>query len=108
MKQKASFYEQVYEMTRMIPPGRVTTYGIIAEYLMLGAPRMVGWALHQGFTGEDVPAHRVVNRNGELTGRLHFPTPTMMQELLESEGVQVVDNRVQDFERLVWRPEESG
>lgn len=104
MAKQATFYQQVYDVTRMVPHGRVTTYGIIAEYLMLGAPRMVGWALNHSFTGEDVPAHRVVNRLGELSGRLHFPTPTMMQELLEQEGVKVVDNKVQDFDRLLWRP----
>jgi len=68
---------------------------------------MVGWALNKSFTEQDVPAHRVVNRKGELSGRLHFPTPTMMQELLEREGVKVVDYVVQDFKRLLWDPFEE-
>jgi len=99
-----TFYEQVYAVTRLIPFGRVSTYGAIADYLTLGSARMVGWALNKSFTEEDVPAHRVVNRKGELSGRHHFPTPTMMQEMLEQEGVQVVDDQVQEFEKLFWNP----
>lgn len=99
-----TFYEQVYELTRLIPYGRVSTYGAIADYLTLGSARMVGWALNQAFHVDDVPAHRVVNRKGELSGRHHFESPTMMQQLLESEGIQVVDNKVQDFDRLFWNP----
>jgi len=103
----AHYYELVYDVTRSIPFGRVSTYGAIADYLALGSARMVGWALNNSFSIEDIPAHRVVNRKGELSGRLHFSTPTMMQELLEQEGVKIVDNKVADFDRLFWRPEEG-
>ncbi len=104
---KRTYYEQVYAVTRRIPRGRVSTYGAIADYLALGSARMVGWALHQSLLGEDVPAHRVVNRKGELSGRNHFPTPTFMQEMLEQEGVEVSGQRVIDFERRFWHPAES-
>lgn len=102
----ANYIERVYAVTRRIPRGRVTTYGAIADYLALGSARMVGWALHQSIGTTDVPAHRVVNRRGELSGRLHFPTPTLMQQLLEAEGIAVADCRVVDFERLFWHPAE--
>lgn len=103
----ANYYEQVYEVTRSIPHGRVSTYGAIADYLALGSARMVGWALNNSFSVFDIPAHRVVNRKGELSGRVHFATPTMMQELLEQEGVEVEDNKVVDFKRLFWHPAEN-
>ncbi|MCB0619669.1 MAG: MGMT family protein [Saprospiraceae bacterium] len=102
-----SYFEQVYEVTRRIPFGRVSTYGAIADFLALGSARMVGWALHQSFSGDGVPAHRVVNRKGELSGRNHFPSPGMMQELLENEGVEVVDHRVLRFTELFWHPAED-
>ncbi len=101
---KPSYYELVFEVTRKIPRGRVSTYGAIADYLALGSARMVGWALNKGIT-IDVPAHRVVNRKGELSGRNHFPTPALMRELLEQEGVKVIDNKVVDFDELFWHPE---
>lgn len=101
-----SFFERVYEVTRRVPPGRVTTYGAIAR--CIGAPqasRMVGWALNNCHVLEDfVPAHRVVNRNGILTGKHHFRTPDLMQQLLESEGVEVEDDKIRDFERHFWDP----
>lgn len=100
------FFEMVYEVTRMIPYGRVTSFGAIAKYL--GAPRsarMVGWALN-GSHSLDVPAHRVVNRNGLLTGKHHFPGTHLMRDLLESEGVKVIDNQVKDFKDLFWDPSE--
>ena len=103
-----SYFEQVYEVTRRIPFGRVSTYGAIADFLALGSARMVGWALHQSFSGDGVPAHRVVNRKGELSGRNNFPTPTLMQELLEKEGIEVVNDRVLEFEQLFWNPWEAG
>lgn len=107
-KNTPNYYQQVYDVTRMIPYGRVSTYGAIANFLELGSARMVGWALNKSFTGgSDVPAHRVVNRNGELSGRVHFSTPTMMQELLESEGVIVKNNKVQNFTKIVWKPTEE-
>ncbi|NIK91619.1 MGMT family protein [Mangrovimonas sp. CR14] len=99
-----SFFEKVYEVARLIPFGRVTSYGAIASYL--GAPRssrMVGYAMN--VSGEkNVPAHRVVNRVGLLTGKHHFEGTNLMQQLLEAEGVQVVDNQVQDFDSLFWDP----
>jgi len=104
----SNYLELVYAVARRIPRGRVTTYGAIADYLALGSARMVGWALHQSIGAADVPAHRVVNRKGELTGRLHFPTPTLMQQLLENEGVAVVDNRVLNFEQHFWHPAEAN
>jgi len=106
MNHKNSYYEDVYDLVREIPYGKVTTYGIVADALALGSARMVGWALRQCFGSEPpVPAHRVVNRKGELSGRLHFSTPTIMQELLENEGVKVVDHKIQNFEAVLWRPE---
>lgn len=103
--EKPHYHDLVYAVTKAVPRGRVTTYGAIADFLALGASRMVGWALHQNLAG--VPAHRVVNRLGELSGRHHFHTPTLMQELLESEGVQVVDNKIVDFQNRFWHPVEG-
>ncbi len=101
------YYKQVYFITEQIPIGRVSTYGAIADYLALGSARMVGYALTQSNkNGFPVPAHRVVNRKGELTGRMHFTTPEMMQELLESEGVEVKNHTVVEFKKLYWHPEE--
>jgi methylated-DNA-protein-cysteine methyltransferase-like protein len=99
-----SYFEQVYALTRLIPPGRVSTYGAIADALALGSARMVGWALNKSFHMGDVPAHRVVNRKGELSGRHHFNPPQRMQELLEQEGVKIVDHKVVDFNQLFWHP----
>ncbi len=100
-----TYFEQVYDIVRLVPYGRVTTYGTIAAFLGLGSARMVGWAMNHSHSAGNVPAHRVVNRNGELTGRNHFSTPTMMQELLESEGIVVENDKVRDFEKLYWNPE---
>ncbi len=101
-----SFFENVFEVVRLIPKGRVTSYGAIAAYLgSKGSARMVGWALissHQ--QNKNIPAYRVVNRNGLLTGKQHFASPNAMKESLEEEGVQVVDDRVVDFEQLFWDP----
>jgi len=99
-----TYYDKVFEVTKQIPFGRVSTYGAIADYLSLGSARMVGWALNKSFTSQGIPAHRVVNRKGELSGRVHFPAPGMMQALLENEGVIVKDHVVQNFKQLVWRP----
>lgn len=101
------YFEQVYEVVQMVPQGRVTTYGAIADFLALGSARMVGWALKQSFMGDMVPAHRVVNSKGELSGRNSWPSPTMMQELLEKEGVKVEKDKVQDFKKLLWKPAEE-
>jgi len=101
-----SFFENVFEVVKLIPPGRVTSYGAVASYLgSKGSARMVGWALissHQ--QNKNIPAYRVVNRNGLLTGKQHFASPTAMQESLEREGVQVKDDRVVDFQKLFWDP----
>ncbi len=107
--QTFSFFEDVYAVVRLIPRGRVTSYGAIAHYLgSRGSARMVGWAMNQahgkGASRTDVPAQRVVNRVGLLTGKHHFGTPDQMQQLLEAEGVMVKDDRVQDFEKLFWDP----
>jgi len=98
------YFDWVYEVTKRIPKGRVTTYGLIADYLALGSARMVGWALKQLPEGSDVPAHRVVNRMGELSGRHHFNPPEKMQERLEREGVTIVNDQVLHFQELLWNP----
>jgi len=102
----SSFFQKVYQVTKKIPEGRVTSYGAIARFL--GAPgsaRMVGWALNNSHhLNEFIPAHRVVNRNGLLTGKTHFSGPDVMQELLENEGVDISNNKVTDFDRLFWDP----
>ncbi len=105
---ETSYFERVYDVVRQVPYGRVTTYGAIADYLALGSARMVGWALNHSFSSEGVPAHRVVNRKGELSGRNHFPTPTMMQQLLENEGIEVAGDKVVSFEKHFWSPAELG
>jgi methylated-DNA-protein-cysteine methyltransferase-like protein len=105
---RKSYFEKVYEVTRMIPEGRVSTYGFIADYLALGSARMVGWALNHCHNNEEfVPAHRVVNRKGELSGRAHFSPPSLMEELLKAEGIEVVNDKVVNFERLKWHPGEG-
>ncbi|HLO42795.1 MAG TPA: MGMT family protein [Leadbetterella sp.] len=96
-------FEEVYEVVRLIPKGRVSSYGAIAKYLGTGA-RLVGWAMNAAHTLNDVPAHRVVNRNGLLTGKFHFETPTLMQELLELESITVVDDKIEDFKNIYWDP----
>lgn len=100
----SSYYDDVYRITKLIPKGRVSTYGIIADYLALGSARMVGYALSRLEIFNDVPAHRVVNRKGELTGRANFVTPYEMQHRLEKEGVRVESDRVVDFQNLIWKP----
>ena len=100
------FFDKVYEVVREIPPGRVTSYGAIAAYLgSPGAARMVGWAMNaSGAQTEYVPAHRVVNRNGLLTGKQHFDTPAAMEELLENEGIEIVEDQIRNFEKKFWDP----
>lgn len=117
--QTFSFFEDVYAVVRLVPQGRVTTYGAIAHYLgSRGSARIVGWAMNQAhgkslpgkslpgksLPDHDVPAQRVVNRIGLLTGKHHFGTPNRMQQLLEAEGITVKDDRVQDFKKLFWDP----
>lgn len=103
--QKQSFFEDVWDVVRLIPEGRVTTYGAIAAYLGTRmSARMVGWAMNAAHVLDDVPAQRVVNRNGMLSGKAHFGSPTRMQELLEAEGVEIVNDSVQDFRIKFWNP----
>jgi methylated-DNA-protein-cysteine methyltransferase related protein len=101
-----SFFEQVYAVARLIPKGRVTSYGAIAKYLGTArSSRMVGWAMNSSFhVKPKVPAHRVVNRAGLLTGKHHFGSPTRMKELLEKEGIKVKKDQVKDFKKLFWDP----
>ncbi len=106
MTKKQSYYEWVYKVTTQIPAGRVTTYGHIADYLALGSARMVGWALMHIPSGEVVPAHRVVNHKGELSGRHHFRPPSSMQLRLEKEGVKIQNDKVVAFKKLLWIPAE--
>lgn len=102
---KVSFFKDVHDVAKLIPKGRVTSYGAIGEYLgLISSGRMVGWAMNAAHLDPSIPAHRVVNRNGLLTGKNHFETPTMMQELLESEEVKVVDDEVQNFDVVFWSP----
>ena len=101
-----SFFVDVYDVVRQIPSGRVTSYGAIAKYLGTGSSaRMVGWAMNAAHVAvPKVPAHRVVNRNGMLTGKHHFKTPTLMEELLNKEKIMVKNETVIDFENLFWDP----
>lgn len=100
-----NFFDDVYEVVKLVPKGRVTSYGAIARYLGTGlSARMVGWAMHAAHGQKSVPAHRVVNSQGLLTGKHHFKTPTEMQRLLERDGVKVVKDKVQDFEKRLWDP----
>ena len=99
------FFQKVFEVVKLIPEGRVTSYGLIANYLgSKKSSRMVGWAMNASHKLLDVPAHRVVNRNGLLTGKMHFDSPSRMQELLEKEGIIVVEDQIQNFKDLVWDP----
>lgn len=105
MKQETlNFFEKVYEVAKQIPHGRVTSYGAIAKYLGAArSARMVGYAMN-GSVGKDVPAHRVVNRKGLLTGKHHFDGTNLMQQLLENEGISVKDNQIQNLELVFWDP----
>ena len=100
-----NFFERVYEIVRQIPEGKVTSYGAIAKALGAArSARMVGWAMNASHNLEDVPAHRVVNRIGMLSGKHHFEGTNLMQQLLENEGIKVVDNQIIDFEKHFWEP----
>lgn len=105
-RKDASFFEQVYDVVRLVPKGRVTSYGAIAAYLGTKmSARMVGWAMNGAHhVLPKVPAHRVVNRNGMLSGKAHFATPTLMEELLAKEKVFVKDDVIQDFKSKYWDP----
>lgn len=104
--EKPGFYDQVYQVVRLIPSGRVTSYGAIASYLgTKGSARMVGYAMNAAHTAFlPVPAQRVLNRNGLLTGKFHFGTENLMQQLLENEGVKVEKDQVLDFKNIFWDP----
>jgi methylated-DNA-protein-cysteine methyltransferase-like protein len=100
-----NFFEKVYEIARQIPHGRVTSYGAIARHLGAGrSARMVGWAMNASHGMDDVPAHRVVNSKGILTGKHHFDGTNLMQQLLENEGAVIVDNQIVNFKELFWEP----
>ncbi len=100
-----SFFEQVFEVVKLIPKGRVSSYGAIAFFLGTKmSARMVGWAMNAAHKMPDIPAHRVVNRNGMLSGKMHFATPTRMEELLAKEKIKVVDDQIVDFEKKFWDP----
>ncbi|WP_420385068.1 MGMT family protein [Roseivirga sp.] len=107
-KDHSNFFNDVYEVVKLIPEGRATSYGAIANYLgTKGSARMVGWAMNAAHGLDDVPAHRVVNRAGILTGKHHFETPSRMQERLEAEGVEVKNDKVQNFREVFWDPNEE-
>lgn len=103
---ETSFFENVYQVVQQIPYGRVTSYRAIARYLGTpGSARMVGWAMNHSHTATtEIPAHRVVNRQGVLTGKHHFGGPLVMQQLLESEGIKIVDDQIVHFDAVFWDP----
>ena len=106
MESQNNFFGKVFDVVRHIPYGKVTTYGIIAEYLgSKGSARMVGWALNSSkYHLDNIPAHRVVNREGLLTGKRHFGGHHTMADLLQNEGIEIVDDRIQNLERFLWVP----
>ncbi|QES87708.1 MGMT family protein [Rhizosphaericola mali] len=107
MEQK-DFFQDVWEVVRLVPKGRVTTYGAIAKYLGTKmSARMVGWAMNAAHGQPKIPAHRVVNRNGDLSGKMHFKTPTAMEDLLKKEGIGVENDRIVDFPNRLWDPEKE-
>lgn len=107
MKNNEGFFEMVYQVVRLIPPGRVTSYGAIARYLGSGqSARMVGWAMNASHLDPDIPAHRVLNRSGLLTGKHHFSGKSM-ESLLEEEGIAIADNQVKEFDKHFWDPEKE-
>lgn len=109
MTNSSNFFERVYEVAKQIPYGRVTTYGAIAKAIGAAkSARMVGYAMNGASKREDVPAHRVVNRKGVLTGKHHFAGTHLMQQLLESEGIKVEDDQIQDFKSVFWEPETTS
>lgn len=105
LKLKENKFEEIYEVVKLIPYGRVCSYGIIAEYLgsKRGA-RLVGWAMNALHNRIDVPAHRVVNRTGFLSGKAAFETPNMMKERLESEGITIIEDQIKEFKKYLWDP----
>lgn len=106
MQKHEDFFQNVFDVVRLIPRGQVTSYGAIAKYLgSARSSRMVGWAMNAAHSQKkSVPAHRVVNRNGELTGKNHFSTPFLMAELLKKEGIKVVNDKIKNFDKVYWDP----
>lgn len=109
MDQKKDFFRDVFQVVELIPEGRVTSYGAIANYLgAKRSSRLVGWALNSSFKSPvEIPAHRVVNRLGMLSGKMHFPSPTAMEERLAAEGHQIVNDQIVDFKNVFWDPSEE-
>ena len=108
MKSSDNFFSKVYAVAKCIPFGRVTSYGAIAKYLGAAkSARMVGWAMNATHGNQEVPAHRVVNRKGLLTGKHHFEGTNLMQQLLESEGIEIIDNQIQNFDNYFWDPSQE-
>ena len=104
---QSNFFQKVYEVVRQIPEGRATSYGAIAKYLgMARSARMVGWAMKASHGDDTIPAHRVVNRKGMLTGKHHFDGTNLMQQLLENEGIVIVEDQIQDFDTIFWDPKD--
>jgi len=105
MEKSDNFFNKVYNVAKLIPYGRVTSYGAIAKYLGAAkSARMVGWAMNASHNNEEIPAHRVVNRSGLLTGKHHFNGTNLMQQLLESEGIIIKENKIQNFSAIFWDP----
>lgn len=106
MDSKKDFFKDVFEVVELIPKGRVTSYGAIAKYLGAAkSSRVVGYAMNASHSNlKPIPAHRVVNRNGLLTGKMHFPTPSTMQQRLEEEGVTIIEDKIQNFQNHFWDP----
>jgi len=105
MKPNDNFFDKVYHVAKLIPYGRVTSYGAIAKYLGAArSARMVGWAMNASHNMDEIPAHRVVNRMGLLTGKQHFDGTNLMQQLLENEGIVVLENQIQNFNQVFWDP----
>ena len=108
MSQRSSFFQDVYEVVMLIPEGRVTSYGAIGKYLgMPSSARMVGWATNSAHGKPDIPAHRVVNRIGLLSGKNNFASPTLMEDLLKSEGLTISEDQIQNFKSHYWDPTEE-
>ncbi|MCF6180553.1 MGMT family protein [Lutibacter sp.] len=105
MKKSEGFFDKVYDVAKLIPYGKVTSYGAIATYLGTAkSARMVGWAMNASHGNDLIPAHRVVNQKGLLTGKHHFDGTNLMQQLLENEGIIVIENQIQNFEKVFWNP----
>lgn len=108
MKSKENKFQEIYEVVKLIPRGKVSTYGHIAGYLgAKSGARMVGWAMNAAHTDDSIPAHRVVNRLGILSGKMHFQTPTTMESRLAEEGIVIIEDKIQDFQKVLWIPSQE-